>query len=390
MSIILQPHYYSGRGKDLRSEKWRDLPGFNPDELTHPKDYLAPAGLVSAVNVALELSMPLLLTGEPGCGKSQLAYSLAWELDHPHNPGGSWQKPLTFTVKSDTQSRDLFYRFDTLGRFRASRRDGENDDPRRFLRFEALGVAIMQALGSDVVHRLGLRECLDLSGHSQTITEPRRPVVLIDEIDKAPREVPNDILNEIERMTFDIPELFEVGRNKTTISLQDSGMRPIVVITSNRERELPDAFLRRCVYYHLDLPAFRNKPGNLPGNTADGSGDGDDVTIESIVEKRLDIKIPHEGSVPNAQKSVWAASIAFFQYLRSHGQLEKPPSIAELLNWMQLMHKRSQFSSETPHLINAAWLEVFTASAGVTLFKHKEDQDRLHALIDHWKALPVV
>ena len=314
MSIILQPHYYSGRGKDLRSEKWRDLPGFNPDELTHPKDYLAPAGLVSAVNVALELSMPLLLTGEPGCGKSQLAYSLAWELDHPHNPGGSWQKPLTFTVKSDTQSRDLFYRFDTLGRFRASRRDGENDDPRRFLRFEALGVAIMQALGSDVVHRLGLRECLDLSGHSQTITEPRRPVVLIDEIDKAPREVPNDILNEIERMTFDIPELFEVGRNKTTISLQDSGMRPIVVITSNRERELPDAFLRRCVYYHLDLPAFRNKPGNLPGNTADGSGDGDDVTIESIVEKRLDIKIPHEGSVPNAQKSVWAASIAFFQY----------------------------------------------------------------------------
>ncbi|MCP5244123.1 MAG: hypothetical protein H6940_11965, partial [Burkholderiales bacterium] len=264
---------------------------------------------------------------------------------------------------------------------------GVNDDPRRFLRFEALGVAILQAMGSDAVKDLGLLDCLDTSGHSQLIGEPRRSVVLIDEIDKAPREVPNDILNEIERMSFDIPELFETGQGKTTVSLENAQMRPIIIITSNRERELPDAFLRRCVYYHLDLPAFRSKPNN-PADGNSGNISEDDITIERIVEKRLNITIPGEEHVPNIQKSINAAGISFFHYLRNGAQLEKQPSIAELLNWMQLLQKRTRHLSETPQLTNTAWLEIFMTSASVTLLKHREDQERIQQLIDRWKAQP--
>ena len=112
-------------------------------DLNDPRFYVAPTGLVAAVNVALELGMPLLLTGEPGCGKSQLAHSVAWEFD--------WGKPLTFTVKSDTQGRDLFYSYDTLGRFHSANIENQPDDPYRFLHLNAMGKAIWRALGAEQI-----------------------------------------------------------------------------------------------------------------------------------------------------------------------------------------------------------------------------------------------
>jgi MoxR-like ATPase len=211
--------------------------------IDHPSGYLPDPGLVDAVNVALVLNKPLLLTGEPGTGKTKLAYSVAWQLASRKQLNVTTAYVEQFETKSTSLARDLYYTFDTLNRFHAAQSGGSPNNV-DYISYNALGRALLNALPFDCV-RQWLPSENDHAG-------PMRMVVLIDEIDKAPRDFPNDLLNEIEHMYFRIPELrnAQVGGP----NFLDDDLRPIVFITSNSEKNLPDPFLRRCIYYNIPFP----------------------------------------------------------------------------------------------------------------------------------------
>lgn len=209
--------------------------------LDDPAAYEADPGLVDAMNVALLLGRPLLLTGRPGTGKSQFADRLAWEFD--------LAPVLRFEAQSVSEARDLFYSFDMVGRMAAAQPGAGlgGADARRFVTLAAMGKAVIY---SKAQSPFDTESSIRLQPPHPHPAAGRASVVLIDEIDKASRDFPNDLLNAIERLSFELPELqgrrFEAARTPDT--------RPLVVITSNSERELPEPFLRRCVYYNIPDP----------------------------------------------------------------------------------------------------------------------------------------
>jgi MoxR-like ATPase len=232
----MSQEFWLFQGKDKRLQEKDFLPPF---ERNHnwdaPEDYVADDGLRHAVNVALALGRPLLITGEAGTGKTQLAYRMAYELT-PESP-----EPLRFQVKARSEASDLFYRYDALRHFQEVNVNlNRNAQTRDFIRMEALGIAILRAAEDrDAANALLAKEW--------RADKPVRSVALVDEIDKAPRDLPNDLLAEIENMMFEIKETGDRFQAKTEF-------RPVVLLTSNSERDLPDAFLRRCVYYHIPPP----------------------------------------------------------------------------------------------------------------------------------------
>jgi MoxR-like ATPase len=253
-----------------------------------PAGYLAEEGLRDAVNVALALGQPLLVTGEPGTGKTELAASIAHSLDLP--------APFVFSVKSTSMARDLFYRYDSLRHFHDAQFRTERPVIDEYIEYEALGLAILLAMRSEEADPF-LPERLRAVG-------PTRSVVLIDELDKAPRDLPNDVLNEIDQMSFSVKE---TGR----VFAADKANKPIVVLTSNSEKTLPDAFLRRCVFYHISFP--------------------DRDRLREIVRRRL-------GATNGFSPEMVEHAIQHFERIRQIG-LRKKPSTGELLAWLRVLSR---------------------------------------------------
>jgi MoxR-like ATPase len=221
------------QGSALGIERFRDPARYMPDE-----------GLVAAVQVAILLRQPLLLTGDAGTGKTQLAAWVAHKLDRPL---------IRFVAKSSTSATDLLYQFDAVREFRESQRVGDvirGADRRHYLAFQGLGRAIALTYAMDTPEMVAVwdEEANRLPGENKSRDrKATASVVLVDEIDKAPRDVPNDLLTEFETREFFIPEF------RVRLQVQ-GGLQPIVIATSNSEKSLPDAFLRRCIFYHIEMP----------------------------------------------------------------------------------------------------------------------------------------
>jgi MoxR-like ATPase len=227
--------------------------------------YLTSSGLEAAVNSALALERPLLVRGEPGTGKTMLAESIA---------AGLGLRLIHWPVKSTTRAQDGLYVYDTVARLYDSRfGDGDVRDIRRYIRLGPLG---------------------------ESFASEKRVVLLIDEIDKADLEFPNDLLHELDRMRFVITE------TKDEVVARE---RPVVVITSNAEKELPDAFLRRCVFHFIEFP--------------------DRELMARIV------RVHH----PQLETQLLERALRAFYELRDEHGLRKRPSTSELIDWIAALKR---------------------------------------------------
>jgi MoxR-like ATPase len=290
----MRANWFQGRPGLEAAAQPVEIESIDRDQFFGAENYQAEDGLRDAVNTALLLDQPLLLTGEPGTGKTQLAEKLALELG---------LQLFKFETKSTSVAQDLFYSFDHVARFQAAQVSDDKAalDPLCFVEFGALGKAVVQSLAPDDARKLFRPDTLPLWYRG-----PCRAVVLIDEIDKAPSDFPNDALNEIERHYFRVREV-QGGLEVKAATRQ----RPVVVITSNSEKQLPDAFLRRCVFYHLQ-----------PINPE---------TLRAITLRRLAALKVRSGPM-------LAKALEFFFDLRSPAyDLRKPPSTAEFLAFVSAL-----------------------------------------------------
>ncbi len=261
------------------------------------QDYILHEELKNAVEVAIALRQPLLLTGEPGTGKTKLAYKVA--LDLAEQSGGAFaDAPLIFNTKTTSSARDLFYTYDAVSHFQAANLKGTDGQSQRktadFIELQALGKAIAYTNPGKV----------DRTKFSTPLPDtPRSSVVLIDEIDKAPRDFTNDILDEIENYRFSIKEQDNYRIEK------DTERQILVIMTSNSEKNLPDPFLRRCVFYHIPFP--------------------DEDLLRDIVKTQL-------GGSTSFTDQALDKLIERFNAVRKKA-VRKAPATAELIAWLRIL-----------------------------------------------------
>ena len=259
------------------------------EEFRGSQDYVASEELLQAANIAIALQKPLLIKGEPGTGKTVLAQAIATAMG----------KPLTiWNIKSTTKAQDGLYVYDVVQRLYDSQFGGQGvDDIKKYVKLGKLGEAF---------------------------SSEEQVVLLIDEIDKADLEFPNDLLWELDRMEFYIPETGETVKAKH---------RPIVIITSNAEKELPDAFLRRCVFHYIEFP--------------------DQAQMEAILRVHFE----------NLDEQLIRQSLAAFYWLRELRGIEKKPSTSELVDWIRALVAGG---------VDPARIEDTIPYAGVLLKKDKD------------------
>jgi len=350
--------------------------------LGHPAAYEASDELVAAVETALLLRKPLLVTGKPGTGKTELAERIAYEF----NLG----PVLRFEAQSLSEANDLFYRFDHIGQLIAAklveghRGRPEDADVMNFVQYGPLGKAILRSMPGlegmllDEARKMtasrfvglaaqeGGKALVDASvvalradakthadadadepSHKPVPRPAQRSVVLIDEIDKASRDFPNDLLNGIDRMDF---RLRELGSRAVRGAGRDSDFHPIVVVTSNSERDLPHPFMRRCVFAHI--------------------GDPDSTQMAAIVRKRVfgDGAVPPVGS--DGLPPLYSRLLGAFIELRNGNELRYPIGTSEFLD-LALVARRQGI---TGFDASPAVIELLRRAVGA-IAKHPTDRE---------------
>ena len=268
-------------------------------DFSSSSQYVVSQELATAVNAAVTLEKPLLLKGEPGTGKTRLAEELANALD---------TELLQWSIKSTTKAQQGLYEYDAVSRLRDSQ------------------------LGSEKVHEIS--NYIRPGKLWQAFTAEKRPVLLIDEIDKADVEFPNDLLHELDQMAFHVYETGEQIKAE---------QRPIVLITSNNEKALPDAFLRRCFFHYIQFP--------------------DSDTLKAIVDVHF----------PNLHRDLLDTALALFFELRDVPGLKKKPSTSELLDWLRLLLVEDIDANELRKSREQGGLLPLSGA----LLKHEQDVERL-------------